>query len=415
MNFLGKNNKIFYSILLLITMMVTVVSFCGCEKRTEISVSSAKLFEVQLSGCDGHGKAEFVLNKINVSAELTKHKENKHYADIEQLLNNMTFRLADESQQGKLSNGQEFTVIADYDETLAANINVDIKNTELVCTARNLTEGQPLDAFQNFKVSFSGENGSGKITIDNTKCSKNTKAWITFVSDKTEKLRNGDVVTIKAQPKLSLEEEGFYLKEEQKTFTVKNLLGPRNSLDGIDTEGLREEMHKEMKNKILNSYYITDYEYSFSSGKKRSLNSEYFDYESRYDLDSYQYIYNTDDLNKNSLIAYYKVTTTFTCKAGQAGLPSGFTPMSAGETDTGTTYVAIRTNPLRIGKNNQLDENNYIYFDSANGKTIRDIQKNLGIGKYSSEYFDKEFYLTQKSEPETEPATTPTEKMTDTE
>ncbi len=414
MKFLSQYRKKVCLSFLLFTIAATVLLFSGCEKPTEISVSSAKLFEVQLSGCDGHGKAEFVLNQDNVNTELSRHKENPHYADIATLLNGMTFRLADESQQGTLTNGKDFTVIADYDEALAANINVKMKDTELICTARNLTQGQPLDAFQNFKVTFSGENGKGEITMDSSKCSKNTKAWITFKPDKNEKLKNGDKVTVRAESNVKLEEEGFYLKEEFKVFTVQNLLGPRNSLDGIDTQALREEMHKEMKTKILNSYYITDYDYQFTSGKNRKLNSEYFDYESRYDLDSYQYIYNPDDLNKNSLIAYYKVQTDFVCKAGQAGLPSGFTPMSGGETDTGITYMAIRTNPLRIGKNNQLDEHNDIYFDTENGKTIADLQKKIGMSKYCSEYFDKDFYLVQKTDPQSEATENATENNTDT-
>lgn len=409
MNFLGKGRKkTKYTVLLAIIMCFTVLVFGGCNKRTEISVSSAKLFEVQLSGCNGHGKAEFVLNKEHINTELAKHKENEHYSDIEKLLNTMTFRLADEKQQGTLTNGKDFTVIADYDETLAANINVDIRDTELICTARNLTDGQPLDAFQNFKVTFSGENGKGKINMDSSKCSKNTKAWIKFVPDKTENLKNGDIVTIKATPQLALEEEGFFLKEETKTFDVKNLPGARNSLSGIDTSALREEMNKEMKNKILNSYYITDYDYSFSSGKKRQLNSEYFDYESTYMLDSYQYIYTLDDLNNNSLIAYYKITTNFVCHAPQSSLASGFSPMADGETDTGTTYVAIRTNPLRVGKDNHLDENSDIYFDTENGKSIKDIQKNIGLKNYGSEFYDKDFNLIEVVEPQkaTSPATT---------
>ena len=408
-----SEKRIYAAILSLALMVSFVVTACGCEKRIQISVSTAKLFEVQLSGCDGHGKADFVLNKDNVKAEADKYKENENYENIYLLLNTMKFRMADEKQQGNLSNGQDFTVIADYNETLAASIKVDIKDTELICTAKNLTDGQELNAFQNLKVTFSGENGSGKITIDNSKCSKNTKAWIEFVADKTEKLKNGDTIKITAKSKVVLEEEGFYLKEPYKAYTVKNLLGPRNSLQGIKTESLREEMNKEMKTKILNSYYVTDYDYIFSSGKKRELNSEYFNYTSKYELDSYQYIYNKNDLNENSLIAYYKVTTNFTCKAGQAGLKAGFTPMKEGETDKGITYVAIMTNPLRIGKDNQLDKDNYIYFDSANGKTIKDIQTNLSIGKFSSEFFDKEFYLTNKTEPATEkPTQTATQQET---
>ena len=411
MKFSGKG--IYAAILSLALTVSFVVTACGCEKKIQISVSTAKLVEIQLSGCDGHGKADFVLNRDNVKAEADKYKENENYENIYLLLDTMKFRMADEKQQGNLSNGQDFTVIADYNETLAASIKVDIKDTELICTAKNLTDGQELNAFQNLKVTFSGENGSGKITIDNSKCSKNTKAWIEFTADKTEKLKNGDTVKITAKPKVVLEEEGFYLKEPYRAYTVKNLLGARSSLKGINTESLREEMNKEMKTKILNSYYVTDYDYIFSSGKNRELNSEYFNYKSKYELDSYQYIYNKNDLNENSLIAYYKVTTKFTCKAGQAGLKAGFTPMKEGETDNGTTYVAIMTNPLRIGKDNQLDKDNYIYFDSANGKTIKDIQTNLSIGKFSSEFFDKEFSLTNKTEPVTEkPTQTATQQET---
>ena len=89
----------------------------------------------------------------------------------------------------------------------------------------------------------------------------------------------------------------------------------------------------------------------------------------------------------------------------------GAAAMKKGEKDKGVTYVAISTNPLKMDSNNQLDKNNYIFFNSASGKTIPEIQKQLGITSYTSEYFDKDFNIIAYAEPETEPPTqAPTKK-----
>ena len=56
-------------------------------------------------------------------------------------------------------------------------------------------------------------------------------------------------------------------------------------------------------------------------------------------------------------------------------------------------------------------KNNYIFFNSASGKTIPEIQKQLGITSYTSEYFDKDFNIIAYAEPETDsPTQAPTKK-----
>ena len=409
----SKNKrKIFLNFLLVGVILLSIFIFSGCG-RVKISVISAKLLDVQIGGCNGHGTAVLSLNTENLKNELAKYKDNEHYAEINKLLNGMKFEFADKQQDGKLKNNEEFDVVALYDKYLAERANVVMEDTTLTCTAKNLSDGEELDAFKNLKVKFSGENGKGKAKLDTGNCSEVVKNCVKFKIESSDKyLWNGSTITVSAtEIDDKLKKKGYFLKEETKKYTVEKLAGPRTSLDGVDTESLREEMDREMNYHIQNDYYVFDCDYTFASGKKRDLSSFECTYDTSYTLEKYQYIYSRKDVSNNSLIAYYRVTTNFVSKEDQMNVSKGAAAMKKGEKDKGVTYVAISTNPLKMDSNNQLDKNNYIFFNSASGKTIPEIQKQLGITSYTSEYFDKDFNIIAYAEPETEPPTqAPTKK-----
>jgi len=412
-----KKRNIFLYALLVGVVLLSAFIFTGCG-RVKISIISSKLLDVQIGGCNGHGTAVLSLNTENVEKELAKYKENEHYSEIKKLLNGIKFEFANKNQDGKLKNNEEFDVVASYDKYLAERANVVMEDTTLTCTAKNLSDGEELDAFKNLKIKFAGTNGKGTAKLDTGNCSEVVKNCVKFKIESADKyLWNGDTVTVSAKEiDDKLKKKGYFLKEETKKYTVEKLAGPRTSLDGVDTENLREEMNKEMKYHMQNDYYIFDCDYTYASGKKRDLSSFEFTYDTSFSLEKYQYIYFRKDISNNSLIAYYKVTVNFVSNEDQKNVGKGCTAMKKGEKDKGVAYVAISTNPLKMDSNNQLDKNNYIYFNSASGKTIPAIQKQLGITTYTSEYFDKDFNLTAYAEPETEPPTqAPTKKPTESE
>lgn len=400
-------------IVLALLMLSTALVFSGCGE-TKIDVKGAYLLDVTLSGCNGHGKAELDLHTTNVSAELSKYENDENYLKISTLLYDMTFEFVDKEQNGNLTNDETFDVKAVYDEELAAEIGVVLENTTITCTAKNLPEGVELDAFKDLKVTFSGADGDGYASIDTGDCDKTVRDNIYFTVDGDKyNLKNGDEITVVAESYIDLEEKGYFLKEESKTYTVEGLSGPRTSLEGVDMGTVLTDMKSEINDKIKNDYNVCYYDYTFSSGKKRDISSYEFTYTTQLDLVNYQYVYDPEDLDTNGLIAYYKLTTTFKCKSDQSYVADGATAMKKGDKDTGTTYLAVVSNSLSVDADDKLIDD-YIYFTVTNGISIQDIKEDINIGMYSSEYYDKDFKVTTSGEGSTEKSTEKaTEKSTD--
>lgn len=92
----------------------------------------------------------------------------------------MKFKMEDESKNGSLSNGDKFTVKTEYDIDKAQELGVTLSNTDIECTVAELPEGVELDAFAKVKVEFSGDNGSGYVSINTDSCPKEVKIIFTL-------------------------------------------------------------------------------------------------------------------------------------------------------------------------------------------------------------------------------------------
>lgn len=410
-------NKLSY-VLLVATIIFTVTLFSGCGSL-KIDVKESYLLEVEMNGCDGYGKVELSLNTKNVQAELLKHQSDTNYREISEVLYNLDFTMADPDQNGKLKNNDKFDVVVNYDKELAAEIGLELVNTTITCTAKNLPDGVELDAFKGLKVEFEGSNGNGYVNIDYDDCSTEVKNYIYFdIEGSYTNLSNGDEITVVANSYTDLEDEGYFLKEESKKYTVEGLDGPKESLEGVDVANLLSEMKNEVNEQLKKDYYVCSYDYKFESGKERYISSYFFTYTTKLDFVNYQYVYDPEDLETNGLIAYYKLTTEFKCKTDQSYVSDSETPMKKGEKDTGITYIAVVTNSLSISSDNKIAEDSYIYYDVENGESIEDVQEELNIGMYSSEYYDKDFKIIQSDDSDSKKEKTTensTEKTTATE
>ncbi|MEE1056368.1 MAG: hypothetical protein UH239_03875 [Acutalibacteraceae bacterium] len=404
-------NKLSY-VLLVITTVFTAVLFSGCG-GLKIDVKEAYLLEVEMNGCNGYGQVELSLNTKNVQAELLKYQSNNYYGEISELLYDIEFTLATPEQNGKLKNDDKFDVVVNYDKELAAEIGLELTNTTITCTAKNLPDGVELDAFKGLKVKFEGSSGNGYASIDYDDCSKEVKNYIYFdIKGGSSNLSNGDEITVTANSYIDLEDEGYFLKEESKKYTVEGLDGARETLEGVDTADLLSEMKKKVNEQIKEDYYVCGYDYKFESGKERYISSYYFSYTTKLDLVNYQYVYDPEDLETNGLIAYYKLATEFKCKDDQSYVSDGETPMKKGDKDTGVTYIAVVTNPLLISSDDKIAEDSYIYYDIENGESIEDLQDELNIGMYSSEYYNKDFKVIQSDDSKSEKTTESSKEKT---
>lgn len=380
---------------LITTIVFTAVLFSGCG-GLKIDVKEAYLLKAEINGCNGYGQVELSLDTKNVRAELSKYRSNRYYGEISELLYDIEFTLADSAQNGKLKNDDKFDVVVNYDKELASEIGLELVNTTITCTAKNLPDGVELDAFKGLKVKFEGSSGNGCASIDYDDCSKEVKNYIYFdIEGSSSNLSNGDEITVTANSYIALEDEGYFLKEKSKKYTVKGLDGARETLEGVDTVDLLSEMKKKVNEQIKKDYYVCGYDYKFKSGKERYISSYYFSYTTKLDLVNYQYVYAPEDLETNCLIAYYKLTTEFKCKENQSYVSDGEVPMKKGDKDTGVTYIAVVTNPLLVSFDDKISEDSHIYYDIENGESIENLQNELNIGTFSSEYYNEDFKVIQ--------------------
>lgn len=390
---------------LITTIVFTAILFSGCG-GLKIDVKEAYLLKVEMNGCNGYGQVELSLNTKNIRTELSKYQSNKYYGEISELLYDIEFTLADPAQNGKLKNDDKFDVVVNYDKELASEIGLELANTTITCTAKDLPDGVELDAFKGLKVKFEGNSGNGYASIDYDDCSKEVKKYIYFdIEGSSANLSNGDEITVTANSYIALEDKGYFLKEESKKYTVEGLYGARKTLEGVDTSGLLSEMKKKVNEQIKEDYYVCGYDYKFKSGKERYISSYYFSYTTKLDFVNYQYVYDPEDLETNCLIAYYKLTTEFKCKEDQLYVSDGEAPMKKGDKDTGITYIAVVTNPLLVSSDDKISEANYIYYNIENDESIENLQNELNIGMSSFEYYNEDFKVIQFDDSKSEKTT----------
>lgn len=397
--------------LLTVVILSTALLFSGCEK-TVIDIKGAYFLDVSFDGCNKYGKAVLELDMHNVNVELNKHANDENYSKLYDLVSDIKFKMEDPSLNGKLSNNDTFNVVAVYDEDLANEINVTLNNTTITCTVKNLKDGIIVDAFKDVKVTFGGKNGKGYVDIDTEDCDDEVRdnVYFTAYSDTDGKLSNGDTITVKAETLSYFEKDGYFLREKEKTYTVSGLTGPRDTLDGVDTSEIRSDMQNELNYELEEAYNVCNYDYEFTSGKKRHLSYD-FTYTTDAQVEEYQYVHSSSDLSDNALIAYYKLSVTFNCKDNQSHVDSDETAMKKNEKDTGVTYIAVISTLLDVTEDNKVLRDDYTYYTIKNGASIEEIKEDLNLdGLYISEYYDSDFKKKDNSS-----KTNATEKSTQTE
>lgn len=374
-----------------LVILSTAAIISGCSGTT-IDVKGNYLLDVDFSGCNGHGKVEFSVNSNNIGYALNSISSNDNYSEVYNLLSAMKFKMEDESKNGSLSNGDKFTVKTEYDIDKAQELGITLSNTDIECTVAELPEGVELDAFAKVKVEFSGDNGSGYVSINTDSCPKEVKNNLYFEIDgERYNLSNGDKVTVVVNAFGNLEDKGYFLKEEEKTFTVEGLSGAKTTLEGVDCTSVANDMKDKLDDEIDSEYDLAYLDYKFESGKKRDLSSYGFDYTAKAELVNYVYAYEKDDIDNNGLVAVYKVTNKVKrTDSDQTYVDDGATAMKKNETDTGVTYIAIMSSALKITADNKIVDD-YIYYSAVNYVDLNELNQKFVDSGYTTVSYDKDF------------------------
>lgn len=413
---LKTNIKKLPVVLLTMVIIATAMIVSGCG-QTVIDLKESKILDVDLQGFDGHGKVVISVDEDNLKSLKKEYRDNDNYKDIKELLDDLTFELEDPDVNGTLSNGDSFNVVAKYDEDLAEEANVVLKNTTITCEVKDkLSEGTVIDAFAGVKIEYYGDNGNAYAFVNSDDCDElvdDNNIYFEIDGDNDD-LKNGDTIVVLAKSYNDLEDDGYYLKEESKEYTVEGLTGARTTLEGVDLTDIAEDMYEEAEERTEDAFDLAYYDYTYNSGKKRDLNSFDFKYTPSLELVKYAYVYDEDDLSySNGLVAYYKLTTTIECTSDQYGYEDDDNLMKKGDKDTGVTYIVITSSALKITADNKV-EDDYIYYSFTDGISIEECDKELDIDDYSIEYYDKDFKVINDTATATEPATEKsTEKSTE--
>ncbi|MEE0266083.1 MAG: hypothetical protein UD936_10705 [Acutalibacteraceae bacterium] len=403
-----------------LTMVILATAFVvtGCGK-TVIDVEEAKLLDVEIKGFDGKGRVNLTVDEKKLKTLKKEYRDDKNYSDIKDFLDSISFVMEDESLNGKLSNGDVFNIVVTYNEDIAEDINIGVKNELISYEIKKgkLKKGTEIDAFKGLKITYSGDNTEASASTDKSGCDplvSEAGIYFTVESENNGKLKNGDKIVVKATSDNNLEEMGYFLKEETKECIVSGLAGARETLEGVDFKSMADEMLAEVNSKTEDKYDIAwDLDYTFKSGKNRDLDTINFNYIKDVELVNYAYICNPDDFKtQNRLVAFYKLTVDAECVHNQTaiGEKANYDLMNKGETDTGVCYLAIKTNKaVKVTADNKIALDNMRY-TFAHGLTLEDVTKELKLdSSYTSiEYYDAEFKKSDKpaaTEEATEPAT----------
>lgn len=126
-------------------------------------------------------------------------------------------------KNGELKNNDKISLAWDVDESYSDSLKVKIKAPDKEYTVKGLEKAKVVDVFKNIKVEFSGINGQGTASVSSSDA---TYDMITTSDlDKTEKLSNGDEITLNlSNDDISeIASTGTVPKEKSKTYKVSGL------------------------------------------------------------------------------------------------------------------------------------------------------------------------------------------------
>ena len=271
---LDKKKKI---ILAGIAAAIVVVIAMLAVLSSYTTVDMAKLFNVTFDGVNKDGT---ILVKNNdpeldrVFLELAK-KDNMGEFQVAEILGTIHFDMPTEG----LANGQEIIVKAEYDEEAFKKAKINVRNAQRKITVSGLVEAEDQDVFEGLKVAYDGVSPFVEFELDTSGCSDFAQEYVAFETDGERYVKNGDKIVVRAVCSVEdQKEQKIRVAQKEKEFTVEKQPEYIDSLDGIDTELLRQDMYDALRgeeqgggsgmtfiNTFLSGYYsstIAEYEKS---------------------------------------------------------------------------------------------------------------------------------------------------------
>lgn len=239
-------------ILFLTAAVIMILGLAGCG-NTKIDLMD--YVTVVFSGVDGQGKAVYNVDTVKLEQDLAGDTDGQISIDefekirwISQFETTISYQLDKETG---LSNGDEVTVSVTCDEEFAKENKVTVSESQKTFKVDGLKEPIEVDAFSedifNTKngviLEYSGTSTYTELKIQN-KCTGEPNSMITYRADKEFDIKNGDQIKITAELPKDAADEGYILKETEKTITVEGLNSYVDNLSQINEENRTELISK---------------------------------------------------------------------------------------------------------------------------------------------------------------------------
>lgn len=252
-------------------ILVLILSLAGCGGQKIITVDLADYVEVEVSGRNGAGTAEYFFDSyaaksdifdMQVEGEALENEESFGKAfqldiALSQLMSTVEVTA---SQTEDLSNGDIIEFEVEYDKEIAKDMKIKFKTDVEPVTVTDLEEVQIIDIFDYVTVEFTGSSPylkpKAELSPDNPVYKNNPWSTVVRLSCSHEVAQNGDVVTITAEyDKEAMANDKFIQFEtDSREYTVDSKTEYLLNQEDLDKEAF-ETLNKEAIDKMT-SYLI---------------------------------------------------------------------------------------------------------------------------------------------------------------
>lgn len=259
-----SHSAVIIVIVILFMLLVLGLGYAFFQRRVKIDLD--KYISVNFSGYDGYGEAEV---KFDEKAFLKDYKKKikvkkKKGGLTDDILDDYTaeeflydYYISDtwelDGVSGKYKNDDKVHLTWNLDkDNIEELFKVKIQDSAKEFTVKDLEKVDSFDAFENFKIEFTGTAPEGIAEWKASGIMDGSKG-LYFSVDPQEGLSNGDKVTVKVEPEEYLDKfiqkTGKAPKETEKVYTVEGLLSYIQSGSQVD-DTLLNSMKKEVEDQI---------------------------------------------------------------------------------------------------------------------------------------------------------------------
>ena len=263
-----KHSGVIVGIAVVILLLVLAMGYAFFPRRTKINLD--KYISLSFSGYDGYGEAkinfdeEHFLKDFKKKVKLKKKRDafsNALFSEYSPEAFLYDFYISGnwtvDGENGKYKNGDKVHLTWSVDkDKIEEDFKVKIKDAGQEYTVKDLEKVETFDAFEDFKIEFSGSAPDGTAQWNGSDIMDGSKG-LYFTVDPQYGLSNGDKVTVKIDPKENLnsfvQKTGKAPQEMEKVFTVEGLpayIDSASKLDDATLSSMKGEVEDQIKSNI---------------------------------------------------------------------------------------------------------------------------------------------------------------------